>query len=145
MVPHTAADTLVCAHRSLVKSGHESLLAGPEHLLFLCGGLDDPAEFFLLGGKVVLADGDVVGELVKVTALAFDALAGFPYVLLGNLTEDVLVLEILVDCIKFAAVGDVLELFLSSCNLRVQIHDLLLVILDGSVKSVDNFLNMSAF
>lgn len=138
MVVDTGADAVVGAHGPWIDLPGAFLTHGTESLLLLRRRLNDRGELFLLGLKVIGPYGDVVLQGFDVLLLLKDGRLGVVDVLLGNLTEKPLILNFLVDRIVLTAVGDVIQLLLVLFDLGVTINDVLPVLGDCLVVSLDD-------
>ena len=107
VVVNAGADTAVCGKGAGVELGCEALAAGDKLGLLLGGAGNYLLELFLLGGQVLLTDGDAVGQLFDGLLVFVDLVLCVGDVLLVDLTEKIGILEFLADGVVLAAVGDV--------------------------------------
>ena len=138
MVVDTGAYAIVGTHGPGIDLGGELFPLGNEILLFLGSGLDDCGKFLFLRLKILAPHGDVVLKTFLLLFLRHDGGTGVVDSLLGDLTKKSLILNLFIDGVVLAAVGDVVELLLVLLDLEVAVNNVLLVLRDSLVVSVDN-------
>ena len=95
MIALAAADALIGAHCTGINLG-SAYLAGCEKILLLLGsGLDDGGKFLLLRLKILVPYGNVILESLKFLLLHENGFLGVSHILLGNLPEELMVLDLL--------------------------------------------------
>ena len=107
---NAGADAVVRGDGAGVQLRGEAFATGDEPCFLLCGTFDDLLELLLLGGEILLTDGDAVGEFFDGLLVFFDLLLCVGDVLLVDLAEKVGIFEFLADGVVLAAVGDVFQL-----------------------------------
>jgi hypothetical protein len=130
VVVHALTDTGIGAHRTGIDLGSQGVAADPQLLLFGSRGLLDDGELVALGSEIFVADLQAASKLLEQVALLLDGHTQLTDILDGDLAEEVLVLELLVDGVVLTAVADVVQLLLVFLDLGVVVDDTLLVVLD---------------
>ena len=141
----TAADALVRTHGTGVDLGGAGLADGAEFLLLGSRGIHDTGQFLFLGLQVLATQGKRVFQHLDVALALGNLHLDVADVLLGNLAEQFLVLDLFVDGIILAAVGDVLELAAVFGDLVVAIDRILFVDGDRLVVLVDHGRQLGLF
>ena len=90
-------DVLVSAHSSLVDLGSTVVSVCTEKFLLLRSCLNDVSKFLLLSLEVLSSYIDLLLYYLELVLLVEDALLSLTDVLLSNLSEEALVLDLLVE------------------------------------------------
>lgn len=138
MIVDAGADAVVRAHRPRIDLLGAILPDRTQFLLILGCGLDNRGKFLFLCLEVIIPDGDVVLQGFDVILLLSDGRLGVIDVLLSDLAKKSLILNLFVDRIVLTAVGDVIQLLLVLFDLGVTINDVLPVLGDCLVVSLDD-------